>query len=208
MVLGVTGGIASGKTTVAQAFKALGAVVISADELAREVVRPGGEVLRQIAEHFGSQALRDDGNLNREVMAEIIFNDEDARRVLNRITHPAIASLASKRLREAERDGAALVIYDAPLLFEAGADRQVDKVLVVTVDEEVQVQRVMARDSIDRQQALSRIASQMSQAEKVARADFIIDNTGSPQETQRQVRALMESLGVAATLSRDPDSVG
>lgn len=128
MVLGITGGIASGKTTVAQAFQGLGAVVVSADQLAREIVRPGAKALRQIAAHFGQQVLRKDGTLNRQLLGDIIFNDDQARLVLNSITHPAIAELAGKRLREAEQGGAPLVIYDAPLLFEAGADRQVDKV--------------------------------------------------------------------------------
>lgn len=194
MVLGITGSIASGKTTVAQAFQAFGAVVVSADVLAREIVRPGAKVLQQIVEHFGSHVLQEDGTLNRQLMAKVIFNDEQARLVLNSITHPAIAELAGKRLREAEQAGASLVVYDAPLLFEAGADRQVDKVLVVKVDAEVQLARLMARDGIDREQALARIDSQMPQMEKIARADFVVDNSGQPQETKEQVRSLMEQL--------------
>lgn len=205
MVLGITGGIASGKTTVAQIFQALGAVVVSADHLAREIVRPGARVLREIAAHFGHQVLREDGTLNRQLLGDIIFNDDQARMVLNGITHPAIAELASKRLREAEQEGALLVVYDAPLLFEAGADRQVDKVLVVRVDAEVQLARLMARDGIDRQQALARIDSQMSQMEKIARADFVVDNSGSPQETREQVRSLFEYL---RDLSRKPKGSG
>lgn len=194
MVLGVTGGIASGKTTVAQAFQALGAVVVSADLLAREVVQPGTKALRQIAAHFGPRVLREDGTLNRQLLGDLIFNDHQARLVLNSITHPAIAELAGKRLREAEQGGAPLVVYDAPLLFEAGADRQVDAVLVVKVDAEVQVARLMARDGIDQKQALARIDSQMSQMEKIARADFVVDNSGLPKETKEQVRSLMEYL--------------
>lgn len=208
MVLGLTGGIACGKTTVAQAFKVLGAVVVSADELAREVVRPGGAVLTRIAEQFGGQVLHDDGSLNRKAMAEVIFNDPEARRALNDITHPAIAALAGERLRDAEHGEAALVIYDAPLLFEVGADRQVDKVLVVKADEEVQLARLMARDGIDRRQALARVAAQMPLSEKVARADFVIDNSGSAEETQRQVKILAKQLGVAAARSKGRDSAG
>lgn len=194
MVLGITGGIASGKTTVAQAFQALGAVVISADLLAREIVRPGAKALQQITAHFGRQVLREDGTLNRQLLGDIIFNDEQARLILNSITHPAIAELASRRLREAEQGGARLVVYDAPLLFESGADRQVDAVLVVKVDAEVQLARLMARDGIDQQQALARIDSQMSQMEKIARADFVVDNSRAPRETEAQVRSLMEHL--------------
>lgn len=195
MVLGITGGIASGKTTVAKLFKELGAVVVSADELAREIVSPGSSTLRQIAECFGSRVLLADGTLNRPLMAELIFNDPQARQALNRITHPAIAALADQRLREAERGGVSLVVYDAPLLYEAGAVRQVDKVLVVAVDEEVQVARLMARDGVAREQALARIAAQMPLSEKIARADYVVDNSGSSQETRRQVSALIERLG-------------
>jgi dephospho-CoA kinase len=207
MVLGITGGIASGKTTVAQAFQALGSVVVSADVLAREIVRPGAKALWQIAEHFGRQVLKQDGTLNRQLMADMVFNDDRSRRVLNGITHPAIAALARTRLREAEQGGAPLVIYDAPLLFEAGADRQVDKVLVVKVDAEVQLVRLMTRDGIDRQQALARIATQMPQEEKIARADFVIDNSGSPKETEEQVRSLMERLSDPAGASKGPGIV-
>ncbi len=207
MVLGITGGIASGKTTVAQAFQALGAVVVSADVLAREIVRPGAKALQLIAEHFGRQVLHEDGTLNRQLMADMIFNDDQARRVLNGMTHPAIAALARTRLREAEQGGAPLVIYDAPLLYEAGADRQVDKVLVVKVDAEVQLARLMARDGIDRQQALARIAAQMQQGEKIARADFVVDNSGTARETQGQVRSLMERLSHPAGVTKAPGSV-
>lgn len=205
MVLGITGGIASGKTTVAQAFQAMGAVVISADQLAREIVRPGAKALRQIAAHFGQQVIKEDGTLNRQLLGDIIFNDQGARLVLNSITHPAIAELAGKRLREAELGGAPLVVYDAPLLFEAGADKQVDMVLVVKVDERVQLARLMARDGIDQQQARARIDSQMPQREKAARADFVVDNSGSPEETEEQVRALMNDLKLP---SQEPKGSG
>ncbi len=198
MILGITGGIASGKTTVAQAFQTLGAVVVSADVLAREVVRPGTQVLQQIAEYFGCQVLREDGTLNRQLMAEMVFNDGQARIALNGMTHPAIAASARTRLRQAQQGGAPLVIYDAPLLYEVGADREVDKVLVVKVDAEVQLTRLMARDGINRPQALARVAAQMPQEEKVARADFVVDNSGTVKETQGQVRSLMECLSPAA----------
>lgn len=205
MVLGITGSIASGKTTVALMFQELGAVVVSADVLAREIVEPGSEVLARIAEHFGQRVMREDGVLNRPFVANLIFNDKRARKELNGITHPAIAELAAQKLREAELSGAPLVIYDAPLLFEAGADRQVDKVLVVRVREEVQLARLMDRDGISRQQALARVASQMPQAEKIARADFVVDNSGTPRQTKEQVRSLMERLCSSRTPPRNSD---
>jgi dephospho-CoA kinase len=194
MVLGLTGGIASGKSTVAQIFRELGAQVVSADELAREVVRPGSVTLQEIVGRFGPGVLDEAGNLDRRMMAERIFTSAGERAALNRITHPAIARLAARRFREIEREGARLIVYDAPLLFEAGAEGQVDAVLVVTVGPDQQLKRLMARNTLSRSEAMARIASQMSQQEKAARADFLIDNSGSVEETRQQVKALMARL--------------
>jgi dephospho-CoA kinase len=141
MVLGLTGGIASGKSTVANIFRELGARVVSADELAREVVRPGSVTLQEIVARFGPEVLDEAGNLNRRMMAERIFSNRGERAALNRITHPAIARLAARRFREMERAGARLIVYDAPLLFEAGAAGQVDAVLVVTIAPDRQLKR-------------------------------------------------------------------
>ncbi len=194
MVLGLTGGIASGKSTVAEIFRELGAQVVSADELAREVVRPGSVTLQEIADRFGAEVLDEAGNLNRRMLAERIFSNAGERAALNRITHPAIAKLAARRFREIERSGVRLIVYDAPLLFEAGAEGQVDAVLVVTVQPDQQLKRLMDRNGLSRSEAMARIASQMSQQEKTARADFLIDNSGSVEETRQQVKALMARL--------------
>ncbi len=194
MILGLTGGIASGKSTIAQAFRKLGAVVVSADELAREAVLPGTTALRQLVERFGGQILAADGALDRAALARIVFADPQARQDLNRITHPAIAALAEKRLAELRRKGLALVVYEAPLLFEAGAERRVDAVLAVTVDEKLQLARVMLRDHLSREEALARISAQMPQSEKAARADFVIDNSGSIAQALDQVRELWQQL--------------
>lgn len=201
MILGVTGGIASGKSTVTEIFRSLGATVVSADELAREIVRPGGTVLRQLVERFGRGILRDDGTLNRERLAQTIFADSAARRALNRITHPAIAALAEERLRKASREGAPLVIYEAPLLYEAGSEGRVTAVLVVAIDERLQLRRLMERDGLDEAAARARVVAQMPQAEKVARADYVIDNSGSLAETEERVKALFRSLSTAAAPS-------
>lgn len=194
MVLGLTGGIASGKSTVAEIFRELGAQVVSADELAREVVRPGSVTLQEIVVRFGAEVLDEAGNLNRRMLAERIFRNAGERAALNRITHPAIARLAARRFHEIERAGARLIVYDAPLLFEAGAEGQVDAVLVVTIEPDQQLKRLMARNGLSRSEAIARIASQMSQQEKTARADFLIDNSGSVEETRQQVKALMVRL--------------
>jgi dephospho-CoA kinase len=194
MILGITGGIASGKSFVADVFRRLGAAVISADELAREVVRPGGKVLERLVEHFGRSVLAGDGTLDRDVLGKKIFADEKQRRVLNALIHPAIASLAEQRLAEARRADPPLIVYEAPLLFEAGAQNRVDAVLVVKVDPQVQLERLMERDGIDEASARRKIAAQMSQAEKLARADFVIDNSADREKTRFQAKQLFERL--------------
>lgn len=195
LVLGVTGGIASGKSLVAETFRSLGALVVSADELAREAVRPGSETLRRLVGRFGRDILQADGSLDRRALAERIFDDARAREALNRITHPAIAALAEERLRELSRQGGRLVVYEAPLLFEAGAEERVDAVLVVRIDERLQLERLMRRDGLTEAQARTRIAAQMPQSEKVARADYVIDNSGLPGATVEEVRKLFRQLG-------------
>lgn len=194
MILGVTGSIASGKTTVCHLLAALGASLVSADQLAREVVRPGTATLQQLVELFGSGILQADGTLDRSALAQRVFTDAAARAAVNRITHPAIAALAEKTLREKVREGPWLIVYEAPLLFEAGAEQRVDAVLVVTVDEKVQIRRLMQRDGLSEEAAKARIATQMPQAEKVARADYIIDNSGAAEDTGKAVIALFARL--------------
>jgi len=194
MVLGVTGGIATGKTIVSEGFRALGAVVVSADQLAREVVRPGSEVLDRLTVRFGGGIITATGALDREALAKVVFADQNARKDLNRITHPAIAERAEKRLGELKEKGVPLVIYEAPLLFEAGAEGRVDRVLVVTADPNRQLQRLMDRDALTRDEALNRIRSQLPLAEKAERADFVIDNSGSREATLLQVKKLFNRL--------------
>lgn len=182
MILGITGGIAAGKSMVSEIFGRLGAIVVSADALAREAVQPGSPALAELIEKFGAGILDREGALDRKALAGLIFADPKAREVLNRITHPAIASIAEERLRALQLE-APLIIYEAPLLFEAGAEGRVDAVLVVTVDPERQLQRLMQRENLNETEARARIATQMPQAEKVARADFVIDNSGTLEET-------------------------
>jgi dephospho-CoA kinase len=194
MILGITGGIATGKSVVTQTFRALGAAVVSADELAREVVRPGSTTLQRLVKRFGPSILREDGTLNRAALADLIFSDSQARKDLNGITHPAIAALAEHRLKELVQEGKPLIVYEAPLLFEAGAERRVDAVLVVKVDDHVQLQRLMARDGISEAEAKARISAQMSQQEKASRADYLIDNSNSLGKTVAQVKSLFKRL--------------
>ena len=195
LILGITGNIASGKSTVAGAFAKLGAALVDADQLARDVVAPGSALLAQLVARFGQEILQEDGQLNRERLGEIIFSDADARRELNALMHPAIGQLAVETLQRLKNlPGVPLVVYEAPLLFEAGAEGRVDKVLVVKLDPQVQLKRLMQRDGFDEAAARKRIAAQMSQEEKMARADYVIDNSGTVEEALLQVEKLWEQL--------------
>lgn len=194
LVLGVTGGIACGKSLVTEQFAACGAVVVSADQLARAAVAPGSEALQQLQDRFGAKIIMATGELDRAGLAALVFGDAEALAALNRITHPAIATLAVNRLQVLRAQGVPLVVYEAPLLFEAGAERRVDQVVVVTLPEMLQLQRLMARDKLSEQAARTRIGAQMPVTEKVARADFVIDNSGTMAETEAQVRCVVAHL--------------
>lgn len=194
MVLGLTGGIASGKSSVADCFVECGAILVSADLLAREVVNPGSPALAKLVENFGPDILTPGGSLNREIMAQKVFSDPAARRKLESITHPAIAHLAECRLTELRNSPHDLIVYEVPLLFEAGAESRVDQVLVVIVDPAMQMTRLRERDHLDETEAKQRLAAQWPQADKVQRADYVIDNSGSLQQTRSTVAALYHYL--------------
>ena len=194
MVLGLTGNIASGKSLVARLLAVQGAEVLSADALAREVVAPGSAVLLQLVQQFGDQILDAQQALDRGALAERVFADPQALAALNRLTHPAIARLAAERLAALRAANIKLIVYEAPLLFEAAAEKRVDQVLVVTIDPVIQLQRLMARDGFGRDDALRRIGSQMPQEQKAARADYLIDNSGSLADLEAAVNQLWTRL--------------
>ena len=194
LVLGLTGSIASGKSSVAAIFADLGAVVVSADQLARAAVAPGSPALAELVAVFGPAILTAQGDLDRKALGQVVFADPAARERLNAITHPAIARLAEARLRELRASGVPLVVYEAALLFEAAAEQRVDAVLVVTIDPALQQARLAGRDQLDPEAVRARIDAQWSQAAKVARADFVIDNSGTLAETRSQVAALYQHL--------------
>ncbi|RNC66624.1 MAG: dephospho-CoA kinase [Desulfuromonadales bacterium] len=193
-IIGLTGGIASGKSTVARILEQLGASVVDADQLAREAVRPGMPALDAIVADFGPDVLLTDGSLDRKALGRIIFADPQARRRLEAITHPAIARLADERLDELRRAGKEVVFYMAPLLIEAGVTGRVDEIWVVYVDRETQLARLTGRDGIGRDEAEQRLAAQMPMDEKAAHGAAVIDNRGTPEETERQVAALWKKL--------------
>ncbi|MSM40000.1 MAG: dephospho-CoA kinase [Geobacter sp.] len=194
-IIGLTGGIASGKSTVARILKEKGAQVIDADQLARDVVVPGTDAHAAIVREFGSDILCPDGTIDRGNLGAIVFADSAARRRLEAITHPAIAKLAEERLDSLRKQGAAVVFYMAPLLIEAGITGRVDDIWVVYVDRETQLARLMARDGSNRQDALRKIESQMPMEEKRGYGREVIDNRGSLEETTRQVFEAWERLG-------------
>lgn len=198
-VVGLTGGIASGKSFVAKILTSYGVVIIDADTLSREVVAPGEPACHAVIRTFGKGILQEDGALDRKALGRIVFSDAAARRVLEEIIHPAVAERATRRIDEERLKGTSVVFYMVPLLFEAGLASMMDEIWVVTVDGETQLARLMKRDGIDREEALRKIAAQMPMDEKAARADVVIDNSGTPDGTERRVgdewEKLLERLG-------------
>lgn len=191
-VIGLTGGIASGKSTVARMLEECGAVVIDADQLAREVVAPGEPALESIIATFGARFINPDGTLNRIALGKLVFADPISRLRLEAITHPAIRRMAYERLASLRQAGAPVVVYMAALIVEANADSLIDEIWVVCVDMETQIKRLMQRDGINREEALQRVAAQMPMKEKRRYGKVIIDNSGSLSETERQVREAWE----------------
>lgn len=195
MIIGLTGGIATGKSTVASMLRERGAAIVDADQVAREVVEPGRPALREIVNRFGPAILNEDGTLNRKKLGEIVFADPARRKELEAITHPAIRA----RMREMTaalqaEDPDRLIVADIPLLFEAGLERQYECVLLVYVPREIQKERLMKRDGLTEEEAERRLAAQMDIEEKKRRADYVIDNSGTPEETARQVDLFLRSL--------------
>ena len=191
LILGVTGNIAAGKSTITQGLKRRGAVVVDADLLSREVVATGTKALKKLVNEFGSDILKGDGSLDRDRLGQMVFADTQVRATLNRIVHPEIARRSVEELQRLKEEAdAPLIVYEAPLLFEVGAETRVDKVLVVTIDPEEQFARLMKRDGLDQVAAKQRIAAQMPQEEKVKRADYVIDNSGAPEKTRSQIDLL------------------
>lgn len=193
-VIGVTGGIACGKSTVAGILRDLGARVIDADGIAREVLAPGSPVLARVVERFGREVLRPDGSLDRGRLGCIVFRDPAARADLNAITHPAIIHLIEQRAEEARREGVDVLVIDAPLLLEEGMREAVDEVWVVACSREEQVQRLGRRDGLSPREAELRMEAQMPLEEKVRLADRVIPNEGSLAELRIRVKRLWQEL--------------
>ena len=195
LVVGLTGGIASGKSTVAQMFKRCGAVIIDADHLARDVVRPGKPAWREIVKVFGDGVLNRNGFINRPALGKIVFHDRRKLRKLEQIIHPRVATEQQRLVRRvAKRSPDAVIVYEVPLLFESGAHKRVDKIIVVTADRDTQVARLKRRNGMTTSEALRRIKTQMPLAEKVRRADVVLDGTEDKALVRKKVRRLIQSF--------------
>jgi dephospho-CoA kinase len=193
-LIGLPGGIATGKSTVDRMLTARGATVIDADELAREAVRPGEPALDAIAARFGKDVIQADGTLDRPRLGAIVFADADARHDLDGITHPHIAELTRERIAAALRGDAALVVVDIPLLFENARETMFEGVLLVYAPVAVQIERLRERNGLDETAALQRLAAQLPIDEKRARATWVIDNSGDRAATERAVAAWWEAV--------------
>lgn len=195
LLVGLTGGIATGKSLVDAALRELGAVIIDADVLAREVVEPGEPALAEIVAEFGPGVVGPDGRLDRKALGAIVFADPERRRRLEAITHPRIRerflqqldALTTQRFR-------GLVFFDAPVMIESGNYRNMDRLVVVVTDEGTQIERLMARDGIGREETLRKIRSQMPLAEKAKLADYVIDNSGERAVTETRAREVYAAL--------------
>jgi dephospho-CoA kinase len=193
-VVGLTGGIASGKSTFADALRARGVPVIDADALARAAVAPGTTALAEIAREFGGGVLARDGTLDRKKLGAVVFADASARRRLEAITHPAVREAVAEETARLAAAGHSLAFYDVPLLYEVGLERLLDSVVVVWVPRDVQRARLQARDGIAPAAADARLAAQLPIDEKAARADFVVENTGAPGELGAKADRLLADL--------------
>ncbi|MBA4541567.1 MULTISPECIES: dephospho-CoA kinase [Thermoactinomyces] len=195
MLLGLTGSIATGKSTVAEMLKRRGAVVVDADQVARKVVEPGSLGLNRIKETFGSEMLTADGQLDRAKLGELVFADEEARLRLNALLHPLIMDEMKRMTAESlDKNPKSIVIWDVPLLIEENLTQFVEQVIVVYVPQAIQLKRLMERNHLTKTEAIKRMQSQLSIEEKKKVADYIIDNSGSLEETERQVDQLWRYL--------------
>ena len=196
MIIGLTGSIASGKSTVSNMLKVLGYPIIDADIVARIVVEKGTETLEMITEVFGQEVIAEDGSLNREKLGGIIFSDPSKRKTLNDIIHPAIRAEMLRQKEQLLKEGYPTIIMDIPLLFESKLQSYVEKILVVTVTEEMQLERLMARNNFTLEEAKARIQSQLPLSIKEKEADAVIYNNGTLESTEQQLKKILSEWNV------------
>ncbi len=208
-IIGLTGGIGSGKSTVADYLISRGFHVLDADQIAREIVLPGSEMLIRLTSIFGEEIIHEDGSLNRKKLGDLVFSDAEKKKTLDSMMHTEILELIHERVlqfrEEAELAAETaidpghaaknkVIFIDAPLLFETGLDKSVGEIWVIDVDDETRIRRIMERDGLNREDILKRISTQMARDEKNSRADVILDNTGDQEALYRQIQELLEKL--------------
>jgi dephospho-CoA kinase len=195
LIVGLTGGVASGKTAISQILKEEGAYLIDADQIARELVQPHTATWNELIKVFGKEILQEDGSIHRKRLAAKVFSDPEQRNLLNQILHPRIKMEMNKGVKEiGQKDPDAIVVIDAALLIELGDHREMDKVIVVTSTEKQQIERLKKRDGVDQEEAQRVLSSQMPLEGKMKVADFVIQNEGSFEETRRRVKEVFQEL--------------
>jgi len=196
LVVGLTGGIVTGKSTVAKIFQQLGAIIIDADLIARQMVLPGRKSWKMIIKNFGKEILNENNEIDRKKMADIVFSDNRKLKLLNSITHPEIINNIKKKIKEIKNnsENERICIIDIPLLFETKTDNIMDKIIVVYLDWEQQLTRLKTRNGLNNDEAIKRIESQMPMQDKIKLADYVIDNSKSIENTKEQVIKLWKEL--------------
>ncbi|GLH64670.1 dephospho-CoA kinase [Parageobacillus sp. G301] len=192
LTIGLTGGIASGKSTVTKMLRGLGIPVIDADQVARDVVKVGEEAYEQIIKTFGQDILQENGEIDRAKLGAIVFYNEQERKKLNAIVHPAVRRRMLAEKEAYVQKGAKTIVLDIPLLFESELTHLIDKIIVVYVDNDIQLERLMKRNGFSEEEALARIRSQMPLHEKVKKADAVINNNGTIEETKQQLLRILK----------------
>ena len=195
LIVGLTGGVASGKTAVSQVLREEDAYIIDADQIARELVQPDKPAWNELIRAFGKEILQEDGSIHRRKLADKVFTEPQQRKVLNQILHPRIEEEMDRRIKEiGQKDPEAIVVIDAPLLVELGMHRKVDRLIVVTSTQMQQLERLKERDGRSPEEALRVFSSQMPVEEKVKLADFVIRNEGSLEETKKRAKEVFKEL--------------
>ncbi|HEV3475718.1 MAG TPA: dephospho-CoA kinase [Actinomycetota bacterium] len=201
LLVGLTGGLGAGKSTVARMLAGHGAVIVDADRLAREALEPGTRPFKEVCDLFGDQILAPTGEIDRRALAETVFADEEKRRALESITHPEVFRKLAE-IVEAHQETDAVVVFDAPLILETGFDEACDVLVVVTASEDQQVARVVRERGMSEEEARARIASQVDPVRRAARADVVVRNDGGLPELERQVEELWQRLRIQAAEPR------
>ena len=196
LIVGLTGGIVSGKTTVAQIFERLGAKIIDLDEIARQIVKPQQKAWKKIVQNFGVEILKDNQEINRKKLAKIVFSNQEKLNLLNQITHPVIIEVMKEQLNQISKQTSEDVIcmIDAPLLFEAHIEHMMDNIIVVFINEKEQMTRLLQREGLSKDDAIKRMRAQIPIEDKVHLADYVIDNSFSIEQTKEQVFRLWLGL--------------